>query len=198
GFVLLTLIITCLLAGWYPARVLSSFLPIISLRGQGTQQLNSRSYLRKGLIVFQFTVSLLFIIGTLIVGRQMHFVLNNDLGFNKDAILTIDVPWQSTRNQRQLITTEVSRLAGVQMASLGSESPETDGHNGTFLEYKGEQDVKIDAGVDLLDTNYLSLYGLTLVAGRNMFPADSSGAYILNESAAKALGFQKPAEALGK
>ncbi len=57
-------LITCLLAGWYPARALSSFLPVISLRGSGVRQLNSKSYLRKGLIVFQFTISLLFIIGT--------------------------------------------------------------------------------------------------------------------------------------
>jgi len=198
GFVVLTLVITCLLAGWYPARVLSSFLPVISLRGQGSQQLNSRSYLRKGLIVFQFTVSLLFIIGTLIVGRQMHFVLNNDLGFDKDAILTVDVPWSAARNLRERLTAEISRMPGVQRVSLGSESPEAGGHSGTFLEYKGAADIKIDAGVDLLDTNYLSLYGLPLVAGRNMFPADSSGAYILNESAARALGFRQPADALGK
>jgi len=198
GFIALTAILTCLIAGWYPARVLSAFLPVISLRGQGSPQLNSRSYLRKGLIVFQFTVSLLFIIGTLIVGRQIHFVLNNDLGFNKDAILTVDVPWESTRNQRELFTTEVARLSGVRLASLATESPEAEGHNGTFLEYKGAADVKIDAGCDLMDTNYLSLYGFHLVAGRNLFPADSAGAYIINETAAKALGFHQPADALGK
>ncbi len=92
GFIVLTLIITCGLAGWYPARFLSTFLPVISLRGQGTQQLNSKSLLRKILIVFQFTISLLFIIGTIVVGRQIHYVLNTDLGFSKDAILTVEVP----------------------------------------------------------------------------------------------------------
>ena len=198
GFIGLTAILTCLIAGWYPARVLSAFLPVISLRGQGSQQLNSRSYLRKGLIVFQFTVSLLFIIGTLIVGRQIHYVLNNDLGFSKEAILTVDVPWESSRNQREVLTNEVSRMSGVAQASLGTSSPETDGHNGTFLEYKGPTDIKIESGCDLLDPNFLTLYGLTLVAGRNMFAADSSGAYIVNESAAKALGFRRPTDALGK
>ncbi|HEY6900173.1 MAG TPA: FtsX-like permease family protein, partial [Puia sp.] len=87
-FIGLTIMITCLLAGWYPARALSSFLPVISLRGQGTQQLNSKSYLRKGLVVFQFTVSLLFIIGTMMVGRQIHYMINTDLGLKKDAIVT--------------------------------------------------------------------------------------------------------------
>ncbi len=90
-FVVTISLVTCLLAGWYPARALSSFLPVISLKGQGVQQLNSKSYLRKGLIVFQFTVSLLFIIGTMMVGRQIHYMLNTDLGFKKDAIVTIDI-----------------------------------------------------------------------------------------------------------
>jgi putative ABC transport system permease protein len=98
GFTALTIITTCLLAGWYPARVLSAFQPVVSLRGQGTQQLNSKSHLRKGLIVFQFTISLIFIIGTIVVGRQIHYVLNTDLGFSKDAILTVDLPEDLPRN----------------------------------------------------------------------------------------------------
>src|SRR5581483_10276790 len=56
GFLALTVIITCALAGWYPARMLSGFLPVLSLRGQGIRQLNGKSRLRKGLIVFQFTI----------------------------------------------------------------------------------------------------------------------------------------------
>ncbi|HEY4335860.1 MAG TPA: FtsX-like permease family protein [Puia sp.] len=197
GFIGLTMILTCLLAGWYPARVLSAFLPVISLRGQGTQQLNSRSYLRKGLIVFQFTVSLLFIIGTLIVGRQMHYVLNNDLGFDKDAILTVQLP-DLPRSKAVFLTTEFSRMPGVQLASLASGSPAGSGHPGTVLQYKGQADVKIEAGCDIIDANYVRIYGLSLLAGRNLFAADSAGAYMINESASRGLGFQHPADALGK
>ena len=198
GFIALTITITCLLAGWYPARVLSGFLPVISLRGQGAQQLNSRSGLRKGLIVFQFTISLLFIIATMIVGRQMHYVLNNDLGFSKDAIINVDLPWNGPRNKKLLLTAELSRMPGVQMVSLATSSPAGGFHSGTYLAPQGAMDAKIDAGCDRIDPNYLPLYGLTLVAGRNLFPADSSGAYLINETAAKALGFKHPADALGR
>jgi putative ABC transport system permease protein len=199
GFIALTITITCLLAGWYPARVLSGFLPVISLRGQGVQQLNSRSGLRKGLIVFQFTISLLFIIATTVVGRQIHYVLNTDLGFNKDAIITVDLPWDQPRNKRELLATEYSRLPGVQRTSLATSSPGSASHSGTFLALQGATDAaKIDAGCDAIDPNHLPLYGLTLVAGCNLFPADSSGAYILNEAAAKALGFHHPADAIGR
>jgi ABC-type antimicrobial peptide transport system permease subunit len=214
-FMGLSIGVTCLLAGWYPARALSSFLPVISLRGTGAQQLNSKSYLRKGLIVFQFSVSLIFIIGTMMVGRQIHYVVNADLGFKKDAIITFDVPrYQS--NRRAVLAAEIRNFSGVQQVSLSTNTPQADGHNGTFLEYKGTTDTKIDAGCDQIDPNYMSLYGLTFVAGRNFVVADtarrgsdpaSTGsapaqapfrAFILNETAARSLGFSRPADAVGQ
>ena len=215
-FVGITILTTCLLAGWYPARAISSFLPVITLRGQGIQQLNSKSYLRKSLIVFQFTVSLIFIIGTMMVGRQIHYMLNTDLGFKKDAIVTVDLPWGQPNNRKAVIATEVSRIAGVQQVSINENSPEADGHGMTFLEHKGKTDEKIDADLIQIDPNYIPLYELSLVAGRNFTLADTarkgtdttkpfSGpiltayrAFILNETATRALGFSHPADAVGQ
>jgi putative ABC transport system permease protein len=214
-FMGLTIAVTCVLAGWYPARALSSFLPVISLRGQGIRQLNSKSYLRKGLIVFQFTFSLLFIIGTMMVGRQIHYMLNTDLGFKKDAIVIIDLPSDQPKNRKAVLASEIRRLAGVQQVSISTHSPEGSGHGGTFLEYKGAKDTKLDADFDQIDPNYISLYELSLVAGRNFTMSDtarrgsdgaSAGtpvqqpfrAFILNESAARSLGFSRPADAIGQ
>ena len=209
GFIVGTIVLTCLLAGWYPARVLSGFLPVISLRGQGIQSLNSRSGLRKALIVFQFTISLLFIIATLVVGRQMHYMLNNDLGFNKDAILNIELPWNQPRNRKSVIAAEIARLSGVEQVSLSSNTPAANGHNGTFVEHVGGTNARIEGGCDLVDIHYLHLYAIPLVAGRNFTindtsrrptPADSNGfrAFIINETAATALGFKHPADAVGQ
>ena len=215
-FIGATILVTCLIAGWYPGRTLSSFLPVISLKGQGVRQLNSKSYLRKGLIVFQFTVSLLFIIGTVMVGRQIGYMLNTDLGFNKDAIVSIDIPGGQPNNRKDVLAAEIRHLAGVRQVSLNTADPETLYHFmlGTSLEYKGAKDVKIMPGGDDIDTGYISLYGLRLVAGRNFYLSDAarksippSGsapaqpgyrAYILNESAARALGFNRPANAVGQ
>ena len=215
-FIGATIGVTCLIAGWYPGRALSSFLPVVSLKGQGVRQLNSKSYLRKGLIVFQFTVSLLFIIGTMMVSRQIHFMLNTDLGFNKDAIVTIDLPWGQPNNRKDVFATEIRHLAGVRQVSLNTADPQSLHHEfmGTRLEYKGPTDVTIMPGGDCIDTGYISLYGLTLVAGRNFYLADTarrsipaSGStpaqpgyqpVILNETAARALGFNRPADAVGK
>ena len=211
------ILVTCLLAGWYPARAISSFLPVISLRGPGTRITHSKSYLRKALIVFQFTFSLIFIIGTLIVGRQIHFMLNTDLGFKKDAILAIDLPWNQPRERKAVLATAVRELAGVQQVSVNGGNPEAAGHGGTYVDYKGKSDTKIDqAGLIQIDANYLSLYELQLVAGRNFTIADTARrgsdpaaagngpaqtpyrAFILNETAAKALGFNHPADAVGQ
>jgi putative ABC transport system permease protein len=215
-FIGTTILVTCLIAGWYPGRALSSFLPVISLKGQGVRQLNSNSYLRKGLIVFQFTVSLLFIICTLMVGRQISYMLNTDLGFNKDAIVTIDIPGGQPNNRKDVLATEIRHLAGVRQVSLNTADPQTLHHEflGTSLEYKGPTDVTIVPGGDFIDTGYISLYGLTLVAGRDFYLSDTarksipaSGSapaqpgyhgIILNETAARALGFNRPADAVGK
>jgi hypothetical protein len=198
GFLALTVIITCALAGWYPARMLSGFLPVLSLRGQGIRQLNGKSRLRKGLIVFQFTISLGFIIATMVVGRQMHYMLNTDLGFNKDAILNIDLPGDQGKAKKKVFAEQVAQLAGVQRVSLSNGSPEAKDHAGTYLEYKGAVDTRIDASLDIIDTNFIRLYNLTILAGRNIFPGDSLREYILNEAAAKALGFRHPTDALGQ
>ncbi len=215
-FIGITIVVTCLIAGWYPGRVLSSFLPVISLKGQGVRQLNSKSYLRKGLIVFQFTVSLLFIIGTIMVGRQISFMLNTDLGFNKDAIVTIDLPRDQTNNKKDLLAGEIRNLAGVRQVSLNTADPQSLHHElfGTQLKYNGPTEVTIMPGGDFIDTGYISLYGLTLVAGRNFYLSDTARrntpasdstpaqpgyrAFILNETAAMELGFNRPADALGK
>lgn len=215
-FIGTTVVVTSLLAGWYPGRALSSFMPVISLKGQGVRQLNFKSYLRKGLIVFQFSVSLLFIIGTMMVGRQIRYMLNTDLGFNKDAIVSIDIPRSQLDNQKNVLASEISKLAGVQKVSLNTADPESINHEflGTTLEYKGATDVKIVPGGDDIDTGYISLYGLTLVAGRNFYLSDTARrsirasasapaqpgyrAFILNETAVRALGFTQPADAIGQ
>jgi putative ABC transport system permease protein len=215
-FIGMTIAVTCLIGGWYPGRALASFPPVSSLKGQGVQQLNSKSYLRKGLIVFQFAVSLIFIIGTLMVGRQIHFMLSTDLGFNKDAIVTIDIPRDQPKNREDVFATEIRHVAGVQQVSLNTADPESLNHEflGMGLQYKGATDVSISPGGDDIDTGYISLYGLTIVAGRNFERSDTARgkipisasapaipafrAYILNETAARALGFKRPADAVGK
>jgi putative ABC transport system permease protein len=197
-FLLLIVAVTCLLAGFYPARVLSAYQPALSLKGQGIQQLNSKSFLRRSLIVFQFTVSLTFIIGTLIIGRQIRYVLNTDLGFDKDAIITLRTGRDTLYGKRTVLAQKIREIPGVQMVARHMKQPMSFAHSGTFIEYHGATDVKIPSSFDFCDTGYVPLFGLHIIAGRNLFPADTIREFLVNETCARQLGFLHPADALGK
>jgi putative ABC transport system permease protein len=198
-FLLLILIVTSLLAGFYPARVLSSFLPVLSLKGQASQKLNQKSFLRKSLIVFQFTVSLVFIIATIVIGNQIHYILNKDLGFKKDAIVTFHPANDNPTGSNSVFKEKLQQIPGVQIASRHIETPVAKGHPGTYITTKGNgKNIKIDASFDIGDVNYVPLFGLQILAGRNVFPSDTVKEFLVNETCAKALGFLKPGDAIGK
>jgi putative ABC transport system permease protein len=197
-FLVLTLLITPLLSGLYPARVLSSYLPVLSLKGQGAPQFNNKSYLRKTLIVFQFTVSLVFIIGTLVVANQINFMLNKDMGFNKDAVITMHTEWNNSVDQVNVFCNKVKEIPGVLMVSRHRTTPAAERHGGTIIYNKGADDTKIEASFDFCDENYVPLFGLKIIAGRNLSHSDTIKEYLVNETCAKALGFKKPEDAVGQ
>ena len=199
-FLIAVTIFTALLAGIYPARVLSAYLPAISLKGQGAQMPNGKIYLRKTLIVFQFTVSLVFIIGTVAIGRQIHFILNKDLGFNKDAIITTHVGWSGSNDKLNVFADKIKQLSGVLLVSQHRVTPAAYGHPGTYVKYNGTHgEVKLDGtSFETCDENYVPLFGLKIIAGRNLMHTDTLQEFLVNESFAKALGFKHPADAIGK
>jgi putative ABC transport system permease protein len=188
---------TALLAGWYPARVISKLLPVLSLKGQATKTVTPNRYLHRGLIVLQFTISLTFIMCTVVVARQIHYVLDKDLGFKSDAIITLYTSFNYPKEDREALADKLREIPGVAMVTRHMETPQARGHPGTIIDYKGPRDVQIDADFDMADTNYLSLFGIKLAAGRNLFPSDTIRELLINETAAKALGFDRPRDAIG-
>jgi putative ABC transport system permease protein len=198
-FLLGLVVVTTVAAGFYPAKVLSSFLPALSLKGQGSVQLGRKSFLRKALIVFQFTVSLMFIVGTLVVGRQIHFMLDSDLGFAKDAIVNIRLNRHFTQEERSFFSQRVSALPGVTMVSLNGGTPSAERHSATLFSYTGGKDLPDVHGEFMLaDAGYMRLYQLKLLAGRNVMASDTMKELVVNETGARALGFRHPEDALGK
>ena len=194
-FLLLMILVTSLLAGFYPARVLSGYLPVISLKGEGSRQVSKGGYLRKSLIVFQFTVSLVFIIATLIIGNQIRFMLNQDMGFTKDAIINIYAYGNYPKSQVKLVANRLKTTADVQMVSLNDGPPAGSGHGGTSITYNNIELFTTALGTD---ENYVPLYDLKLIAGRNIFQSDTIRELVINETCAKGLGFNKPEDAVGK
>jgi putative ABC transport system permease protein len=197
-FLALITVCTALLAGWYPARVISRLLPTHSLKGQISQSVSPNRYLNRTLIVFQFTISAAFILCTVIVARQLHYVLNKDLGFSSDAILTFRPADTDPTSGLEAFAAKLSEMPEVDLVTRHMETPIANNHSGTGFEFEGSGGKKnVGAGFDLADTNYLRLFGLKLVAGRNLFASDTMREMLVNETATRQMGFSHPEDALG-
>ena len=216
-FLLLVTAATTLLAGFYPAKVLGSYQPTVTLKGITASPGGGKGTLRKGLIVFQFTVSLLFIIASLVIGSQLRYVLHADLGFKTDAIITLSRPrvdrpdvmaFQSDRvRQPAVVETgkiavlmdKIRQLAGVQQVIRESREPLGEMHwgfGGGGL--KGSDEKPFDVSFHYGNEDYVPFYGMKLVAGRNLLPGDSGKELLISESCAHALGFADVSKAIGR
>ena len=192
------LLLTSLLSGLYPAWILSSFNPVKTLKGQGAQKGSSRNRLGKGLVVFQFTISIVFIICTIAVSHQMRFLLNKDMGFAHNAIIRFGANRKDSLNLRYLLRDRLALLPGVARVSLDNSPPAVNGWSKTTIDYKGAHPYKSNINVRTGDTNYIPLYQLQLLAGRNLRPSDTTYEVVINNSYAQLLGFSKPQQAIGK
>ena len=140
----------------------------------------------------------MFIVGTLVIGQQMHYLLNKDMGFKKDAIINISADWSYGGDKAKLFAGEVRKLAGVQLASVDMGTPADKGHWGTRLSCKETNADKVEAQMLGGDENYLPLFQLKLVAGHNLQNSDTIKEVLIKESLAKQLGFKNPEDAIGK
>lgn len=188
-------LVTTVLSGFYPARILSSYLPAVSLKGQGASIPSQRSWLRRSLVVFQFTISIVFIIGTLIIGKQIHYMLNKDMGFRKDAIVNIQTDWREPLSKKDFLAQKIKELPAVRMISISGNTPAAKMQNGTFLKY---QKYEVESQLITADEQYLPMYDIRLVAGNNFRHSDTVNQLLVNETAARSLGFKTPEEALGR
>ncbi|HEX3385059.1 MAG TPA: FtsX-like permease family protein, partial [Mucilaginibacter sp.] len=200
GIFLLSLAtLTTLLSGLYPANLLSSYSPVQSLKGANAQLSNSKSPLRKMMIVFQFSVSIIFIVGTIAIGNQVHFLLTKNLGFRQDAIINFFNSGKHRKAEDYVLSERIRQLAGVDNVSISNGPPETEfpGSGTVFCKDLGTH---IEAQYINADTNFAALYGLKLVGGRNVAGHngnDSATEYLINETFCNQLGWKRPADAIG-
>jgi putative ABC transport system permease protein len=186
------------IAGIYPAFYLSSFKPIAVLKGRLTAGNNSFG-LRSSLVVFQFFISVSLIIGTLVVYKQMKYIQNIKLGYEKEQLLTIPNSWALGKNE-QAYKQELLRDPRVVNATVSWYKPAGPTNSNNALVYPEGHDNQAMKTVEYhVDEQYIPTLGMQMAAGRNFskgFATDSLG-MIINESAAKALGINT-ANAIGK
>jgi len=192
-------VITTVLAGFYPAKVLASYLPVLSLKGAGTQKGGEKWWLRKSLIVLQFTISLVFIIISLLIGNQIRYMLKTDYGFRSDAVVAVQVGdfWDSTGKINRL-KQGFSQIPGIAGIVVQSNPPAGWGTTTSTVEYKGKKDLSLNFNIDCGDENFIPFYGMRLLAGRNIRHSDSLLEFVINEKAVKALGFTNPRDVIGQ
>jgi putative ABC transport system permease protein len=198
GGMLIAAILIGIVAGSYPALVLSSFEPVLVLKGRFTTSAKG-VMLRKGLVTLQFGISIALIIATIVVFTQMNFMRNRDLGFSKDQMLVLNTEGDPAG---KAFKESLYGLTGVKSIAASSSVP-GGGNSNAYSNIQNRAGDMQAANLDLyfIDSDYIDQYDLKLIAGRSFsseFGTDSTQAMIINEATARLFGYSKPEQAVGR
>jgi putative ABC transport system permease protein len=196
------LVLISIVAGSYPALALSSFGTVKVLKGVTNSNLGGAN-LRRILVVFQFSLSIALIAGTIIVYMQMNHLLDKDLGFDKERMLVIDYNYDGAVNAKsEALRIEMESNPAILSAAFSRSVPGSYFPNAyTQIESKEGEIQGLAQPVFQVGMDFIPHFGLKLVAGRSYsreFPADSGKALVINEAAAKQYGYTNPADIIGR
>ncbi len=192
-------ILTILLAGLYPAVVLSSPRAVTVLAGRAERRRKFRGVLGKALITAQFAISLLFITGMLVVEKQLQFMLHKDLGFDEEGIVMITMPGDGyTPAMGKRLAGALRQRPGFAAVSLHRGAPLSARHGNTSIKKLAGDGTEVMAAFEFGDEHMVPLYNMQLAAGRNLMPSDTIREFLVNETCARQLGFANPADAVGQ
>jgi putative ABC transport system permease protein len=195
-FLLFVILIVTLFSGAYPGIILSRFKPVLALKGN-TKGGQGNFNIRRTLIVAQFTISQVLLIGLIVMFYQMRHVNRLDMGFDREAIVM--VPLGSRDAKLNTLKAQFEAIPHVEKVSACFGAPASDNIWGTTLRFENREETEnFSIYFKGADENYLSTFALKLVAGRNLMPSDTVREFLVNEKAVSKLGISSPEEILGK
>ena len=200
GFMIFMFVLVTFLSGFYPAMVLSEFKSADVLKSALLSGNQKGLLLRRALVIFQFVIAQMLIIGTLVIVTQMNYFRQADLGFTKKAIINAGIPGDSlSRTKFDLLKNELKKVPGIESVSISSFPPSGGGWY-TDLRIPSNNNVSPDMIVSMrpADTAFFNLYNLKLVAGRIYFPSDTMREFVVNETVVNNLGIKTAEEAIGR
>ncbi len=186
-------------SGIYPAMILSGYSPILALKNKITSASAGGLSIRRTLVVAQFAISQVLIIGTIIAVSQMSFVNKVDLGFNKNAVLVITGNADSAVLSRQnSLKQEMLKMNGVESVSYSSDVPSSENNWSSNFAFDHKDDEDFGLFLKFADKDYFKTYGLQFIAGRSYEESDTISEVVINETLTAKLGLKNPADAIGK
>ncbi len=198
SFLLLLVALVSFLAGLYPAMILSGFSPALAIKNKVRIQSGSLS-MRMILIIVQFTATIILLISTIMVMKQMQYMRKKPLGFEKEHVMLINFPGDSASlTRQQLIREKILHVKGVKMQSYFARPPLSGLMNTTNFYVDGRENKDFEVRLSMSDEHYFDLFGLEFLAGKVYAKSDTANAYIANETFIKKIGISNPHLALGK
>ncbi len=192
-------IVISFLAGFYPAFVASRYSTTASLSKHKFPKKSKKNSFRKVLIVIQFTISIVLINCSLVINRQIYFLLTQDPGINQHNVISFNTPFFGESASVEKLFSEIQQLPEVKIVSRNMGAPLQKNHRITTLSAVNKQNA-IQSELLSGDEHYIDLFEIKLIAGRNFIVnyRDAETEFLINESAAKELGFDDPADAVGE
>lgn len=197
-FVVALAIVVGLLSGFYPAIVMASMNPIRALKNaMSTKSASGLLSLRRSLVVVQFVISQVLIIGTIVATQQMDFFLGRDIGFDKEAVIVTRLPGSSPEKVQALKQVMLAQ-PGVEQVSFGVASPMANFRvNNPITHSRVPKEDLVSGNLKTADEDYIDLFHLQLIAGRNLPEEKDTKAAVVNRKLTETLGYKNPNEAIG-
>lgn len=197
-FVLAIFVVINVLSGIYPSLVLSSFTPLDAFRQKVKVGWTKGLSLRQGLIVFQFSIAIIMMLGTLVNFEQMRFIDKMETGYKKEGVFTFGTDTEY-KNRFQTFKEKLKQIPEVQSVSLSNDEPSSDNNwQANFSYDNSPKDADFNVNLKFADGDYFNTYGIKVIAGQPYSSTDTLRKVVVNEMLLRKLGVKNPEEAIGK